>query len=118
MVRYPLKNIVISWFSKNLFDGMTYTVRNGVNKGLRRRGGLGFRRDLVGAILTDRTAALLCYSFAGMDDQTLQFFAAHPSVASRQTPWRFSSVVATTSTRESVSSTQSTGSSWMRSPAR
>src|ERR1700692_1924947 len=42
MVKYPLKNIVISWFSKNLFDGMTYTVRNGLNKGLRRRGGLGW----------------------------------------------------------------------------
>ncbi len=41
------------------------------------------RGDLVGAILTDRTAALLCYSLAGMDDQTLQFFAGHPSVLSR-----------------------------------
>ena len=41
------------------------------------------RRDLVGAILTDRTAALLCYSLAGMDDQTLQFLAGHPSVLSR-----------------------------------
>jgi FkbM family methyltransferase len=40
--RYMLKNQAISWISKNLFDGVTYTVRNGLNKGLRRRGGLGW----------------------------------------------------------------------------
>jgi FkbM family methyltransferase len=37
-----LKNQAISWVSKNLFDHVTYTVRNGLNKGLRRRGGLGW----------------------------------------------------------------------------
>jgi FkbM family methyltransferase len=37
-----LKNQIISWISKNFFDGFTYTVRNGLNKGLRRRGGLGW----------------------------------------------------------------------------
>ena len=41
------------------------------------------RRDLVGAILTDRSAALLCYGLAGMDDETLAFFAAHPSLLGR-----------------------------------
>jgi FkbM family methyltransferase len=41
-VRYSLQHKVTSWVSKNLFDGMTYTVRNGLNKGLRRRGGLGW----------------------------------------------------------------------------
>jgi FkbM family methyltransferase len=41
-VPYPLKNRVISWVSQNLFDHFTYTVRNGLNKGLRRRGGLGW----------------------------------------------------------------------------
>jgi FkbM family methyltransferase len=41
-VRYSLKHRVTSWISKNLFDGVTYTVRNGLNKGLRRRGGLGW----------------------------------------------------------------------------
>jgi FkbM family methyltransferase len=41
-VRYSLKHKVTSWVSKNLFDGVTYTVRNGLNKGLRRRGGLGW----------------------------------------------------------------------------
>ncbi len=39
---YPLKNRVISWVSQHLFDHVTYTVRNGLNKGLRRRGGLGW----------------------------------------------------------------------------
>lgn len=37
-----LKHKAISWVSKNLFDNVTYTVRNGLNKGLRRRGGLGW----------------------------------------------------------------------------
>jgi hypothetical protein len=39
---YSLKHRAISWVSKNLFDDVTYTVRNGLNKGLRRRGGLGW----------------------------------------------------------------------------
>jgi hypothetical protein len=41
------------------------------------------RRDLVGAILTDRSAALLCYGLSGMDDETLEFFAAHSSLVGR-----------------------------------
>ncbi len=41
------------------------------------------RRDLVGAILTDRSAALLCYGLSGMDDETLEFFAGHPSLLGR-----------------------------------
>jgi hypothetical protein len=41
-VGYSLKHKVISWVSKNLFDNVTYTVRNGLNKGLKRRGGLGW----------------------------------------------------------------------------
>ncbi len=39
---YPLKNRIISWVSQHLFDNVTYTVRNGLNRGLRRRGGLGW----------------------------------------------------------------------------
>jgi hypothetical protein len=41
------------------------------------------RRTVVGAILTDRSAALLCYGLSGLDDETLQFFAAHPALVSR-----------------------------------
>jgi hypothetical protein len=38
---------------------------------------------LVGAILTDRSAALMCYGLAGMDDETLEFFADHASLLGR-----------------------------------
>jgi hypothetical protein len=41
------------------------------------------RRDLVGAILTDRSAALMYYGLSGMDDETLQFFAEHSALLSR-----------------------------------
>jgi len=39
---FALKHRVISWVSANLFDRLTYTVHNGLNQGLRRRGGLGW----------------------------------------------------------------------------
>jgi len=38
---------------------------------------------LVGAILTDRTPALMCYGLAGMDDETLRFFGDHAPLLSR-----------------------------------
>ena len=38
---------------------------------------------LVGAILADRTAALMCYALAGMDDETVQFFADHTPLLGR-----------------------------------
>jgi hypothetical protein len=41
------------------------------------------RENLAGAILADRTAALLAYGLAGMDDDTLQFVADHPALLSR-----------------------------------
>ena len=41
-MRYSLAHLVVSWVSQNVFDQFTYTVRNGLNKGLRRRGGLGW----------------------------------------------------------------------------
>src|SRR5665213_2616745 len=37
-----LQNKAISWISSHLFDNVTYEVRNGLLKGLRRRGGLGW----------------------------------------------------------------------------
>ncbi len=39
---YTLKHRVISWISIHLFDRVTYTVRHGLLKGMRRRGGLGW----------------------------------------------------------------------------
>ncbi len=41
-LRYPFRHLIVSWVSQNVFDRFTYTVRNGLNKGLRRRGGLGW----------------------------------------------------------------------------
>jgi len=37
-----LEHRIVSWVSANLFDHVTYTVPNGLNRGLRRRGGLGW----------------------------------------------------------------------------
>ena len=39
---YSLKHKIVAWVSQNLFDDVTYTVRHGILKGLRRRGGLGW----------------------------------------------------------------------------
>ena len=39
---YSLKHRVISWVSRNFFDNVAYTARNGLTKGLKRRGGLGW----------------------------------------------------------------------------
>lgn len=39
---YSLKNRLISWVSRTLFDHVSYTVRNGLNKGLQRKGELGW----------------------------------------------------------------------------
>jgi hypothetical protein len=39
--------------------------------------------DLVGAIVRDRRAALLCYGLSALDDETLEFFAANPMVLTR-----------------------------------
>ncbi len=39
--------------------------------------------SLVGAILSDRSAALMCYGLAGMDDETLEFFAGHAPLLGR-----------------------------------
>jgi hypothetical protein len=38
---------------------------------------------LVGAILTDRTAALMSYGLAGLDDETLRFFGDHAPLLGR-----------------------------------
>ena len=41
------------------------------------------RDNVVGAILSDRSAALVAYGLAGLDDDTLQFFADHRGLVSR-----------------------------------
>lgn len=44
---YSLKHKVVAWFSQTLFDNVTYTVRHGILKGLRRRGGLGWTPEWI-----------------------------------------------------------------------
>jgi FkbM family methyltransferase len=39
---YSLKHRAIAWISRRLFDRASYTVRHGLIRGLRRRGGLGW----------------------------------------------------------------------------
>lgn len=93
-----LKHKAVSWISKNVFDGVTYTVRNGLNKGLRRRGGLGWlpiesndtpehlfwkRLDLKGKVVYDIGAfhGLLTIFFAR---EASQVVAWEPNSRNRQ----------------------------------
>jgi FkbM family methyltransferase len=39
---YTLKHQLIAWISMHLFDSVTYTVRHGLLKGMKRKGGLGW----------------------------------------------------------------------------
>jgi FkbM family methyltransferase len=42
---YSLRHHTIAWISRNLFDHISYTVRHGLIRGMRRRGGLGWAPD-------------------------------------------------------------------------
>ncbi len=44
---YKLRHRVIAWVSTNLFDSLTYTVRHGLLKGMRRKGGLGWIPEIL-----------------------------------------------------------------------
>jgi FkbM family methyltransferase len=39
---YTLKHRLVAWISVHLFDNTTYTVRHGLLKGMKRKGGLGW----------------------------------------------------------------------------
>ena len=39
---YSLRHRAIAWISRRLFDRFTYTVRHGLVRGMKRRGGLGW----------------------------------------------------------------------------
>src|SRR5579872_5700296 len=39
---YSTKHRMVAWVSQNLFDNVTYTVRHGLLKGMKRRGGLAW----------------------------------------------------------------------------
>jgi FkbM family methyltransferase len=42
---YSRKQRAVAWISRNLFDGITYTVRHGLLRGMKRKGGLGWIPD-------------------------------------------------------------------------
>lgn len=44
---YSTKHRVVAWISSVLFDGLTYTVRHGLLKGMKRKGGLGWIPELL-----------------------------------------------------------------------
>ena len=47
--RYTWRQRLVSWFSMSLFDGATYTVRHGLLKGMKRKGGLGWLPAAISA---------------------------------------------------------------------
>jgi FkbM family methyltransferase len=54
---YTTKHRVVAWISQRLFDNVTYTVRHGLIKGMRRRGGLAWLPESVsGSIGTPEEA--------------------------------------------------------------
>jgi len=44
---YTAKHRVVAWVSQNLFDGVTYTVRHGLIKGMKRKGGLSWVPEFI-----------------------------------------------------------------------
>ena len=50
---YHLKQRATSWVSQHIFDHMVYTVRHGLLKGMKRKGGLGWLPEsMCGSLLT------------------------------------------------------------------
>jgi FkbM family methyltransferase len=78
---YSLRHRAIAWISRHLFDRCTYTVRHGLIRGMRRKGGLGwipagtqtreemFWRDLP-------LAGLVVYDVGAFHGILTMFFAA------------------------------------------
>ena len=53
---YTLKHRLIAWVSINLFGGVTYTVRHGLLKGMKRKGGIGWVPEIFhrGAVTAEQ----------------------------------------------------------------
>jgi len=45
---YPVKHRIVSWISRTFFDKLTYTVRHGLLKGMKRKGGLAWIPEVGG----------------------------------------------------------------------
>ena len=64
---YTLKHRVVSWISVHLFDSATYTVRHGLLKGMKRKGGLGWLPSgLSGEGMTAEQKFWSEFDFSGM----------------------------------------------------
>jgi FkbM family methyltransferase len=64
-VHYSLKHLAIATVSQ-WFDGYTYTVRHGLLRGMKRRGGLGFLPErLIGHQGTEETRFLAALDLSG-----------------------------------------------------
>ena len=54
---YTFKHRIVAWISQHLFDNLTYTVRHGLLKGMKRKGGLGWLPQFVAGSLESREQA-------------------------------------------------------------
>jgi FkbM family methyltransferase len=86
---YSIQHRAIAWISRGLFDGVTYTVRHGLIRGMKRKGGLGwlpvgtatkeelFWRglDLAGLVVYDVGAfhGILTLFFASYSSQVIAY---------------------------------------------
>jgi FkbM family methyltransferase len=62
-----LKHRAIAWVSMNLFDSVTYTIRHGLLKGMKRKGGLGWLpARLSNAVVTKEQRFWSALDFTGM----------------------------------------------------
>jgi FkbM family methyltransferase len=44
---YTTKHRIVAWISQNLFDSIVYTVRHGLLKGMKRKGGLAWLPEFI-----------------------------------------------------------------------
>ena len=59
---YTLKHRLIAWISTHLFDTRTYTVRHGLLKGMKRKGGLGWVPTMFSSgVVTAEDGSLIKY---------------------------------------------------------
>lgn len=62
---YTPQHRIVSWISRNVFDHVTYTVRRGLLKGMKRRGGLAWLPEFGDGGLTAEHRFLLDLDLAG-----------------------------------------------------
>ena len=82
---YSMKHRMISWVSRTLFDKYTYTVRHGLLRGMKRKGGLGWLPEaLTGEYETAEhrfwrqlnLSGLIVYDVGAFEGLRTMFFAS------------------------------------------